>query len=227
MIRIINSKFFLITCFVLIFTVNSYAQNRMVQGIVTVFDSLSLIGANITVKSTKQIVLTDTLGGFSVVCNPNDVILVKAKGYNNQKVKLTPNIKFVAVNMKIKPGEKNKEYAIGYGSMTDREKMYALASLDNNDVDFSNYSNMYELIQGRFAGVQVSNGEIIIRGINTIQGDIAALIIIDGVNTDGQALSELSPNQVESIDILKDGAAAIYGSRGAQGVVIIKTKSDQ
>jgi TonB-dependent SusC/RagA subfamily outer membrane receptor len=199
----------------------------MVQGIVTAFDSLSLVGADIIVKSTKQVVLTDTLGGFSVLCNPNDAIVVKAKGFNNQKVKIKPNVKFVAVNMKIKQGEKNREYAIGYGNATDREKMYALLTLNNNDVDFSNYSNMYELIQGRFTGVQVSNGEIIIRGINTVQGDVAAMIIIDGVNVDGQALRELSPNQVESIDILKDGAAAIYGARGAQGVVIVKTKSGE
>lgn len=227
MTRIINSKVFLLMCFTLIFTVNSYAQSRIVHGIVTAFDSLSLTGADVMIKSTKQVVLTDTLGGFSVLCNPSDVITVKAKGFNNQKIKIKPNTKLVAVNMKIKPGEKNREYAMGYGNATDREKMYALLTLNNSDVDFSNYSSMYELLQGRFAGVQVSNGEIIIRGINTLQGDVAAMIIIDSVHADGQALSELSPSQVKSIDILKDGAAAIYGARGAQGVVIVTTKSSE
>jgi TonB-dependent SusC/RagA subfamily outer membrane receptor len=225
MTRTINSKFFLVVVIIFVFTFNSFAQDRTVQGFVTVFDSLPLIGANITVKSTKQVVFTDSVGSFSVLCSPEDIIVVKARGFSNQKVKLTSNIKFAAVNMKMKPGEKNREYAIGYGSTTDRDKMSAVANLNNKDVDFSNYSNMYELIQGRFAGVQVANGEIIIRGISTINGSNSAMIIIDGMQVESQALRSLPPNQVESIDILKDGTTAIYGARGALGVVIIKTKT--
>jgi TonB-dependent SusC/RagA subfamily outer membrane receptor len=99
-----------------------------------------------------------------------------------------------------------------------------LASLNSDDLDFSQYSNIYELIKGRFAGVQVVNGEIIIRGINSINSSSAALIVVDGVPVDGSALNSIPPVQVKSINVIKDGSSAIYGSRGANGVVLIETK---
>jgi TonB-dependent SusC/RagA subfamily outer membrane receptor len=83
---------------------------------------------------------------------------------------------------------------------------------------------MYDLIKGRFAGVQVANGQIIIRGVNSINSSTAALIILDGVPVDGSALNSIPPVQVKSINVIKDGSAAIYGSRGANGVVVIETK---
>ncbi len=202
----------------------STAQDRVIHGAVTTFDSIPLIGATIKVKSTKQEILTDSLGRFSVGCNTEDIFVVSANGFYNQKVKLTGNIKFAAINMRLKPGEKNREHAIGYGHVSDRNKLNAVASLDKDDIDFSQYSNIYELIKGRFAGVQVNNGEIIIRGINSINSSSAALIIVDGVPTDASALSSIPPIQVKSINVIKDGSSAIYGSRGANGVVIIETK---
>jgi len=108
--------------------------------------------------------------------------------------------------------------------VTDCSKLNAVANLNNDDIDFSQYTNMYELIQGRFAGVQVMNGEIIIRGVNSINSSSAALIVVDGVPSDNSILATLPPVQVKSIDILKDGSAAIYGARGSNGVVLIETK---
>ncbi|MFA5588446.1 MAG: TonB-dependent receptor plug domain-containing protein, partial [Mariniphaga sp.] len=140
------------------------------------------------------------------------------------RVKLDEKIKLAAINLKLKPGEKNREYAIGYGHVSDRDKLNALASLTSSDMDFSQYSSIYDLIKGRFAGVQVVNGEVIIRGINSINSSSAALIIVDGVPVDGSALSSIPPIQVKSINVMKDGSSAIYGSRGANGVVLIETK---
>lgn len=202
----------------------SNAQERLVHGIVTTFDSIPLIDAQVKVISSKQTVLTDTLGRFSVSTNPKDKLKVSAAGFFNQTVKLDEKIKLAAINLKLKPGEKNREYAIGYGHVSDRNKLNALASLNSGDMDFSQYSNIYDLIKGRFAGVQVVNGEVIIRGINSINSSSAALIIVDGVPVDGGALSSIPPVQVKSINVMKDGSSAIYGSRGANGVVLIETK---
>jgi TonB-dependent SusC/RagA subfamily outer membrane receptor len=209
---------------VLCLAVISNAQERIVHGLVTTFDSIPLIDAEVQVRSTKQTVLTDTLGMFSVAVNPEDRLKVSATGFFNQKVKLKEKTKFAAINLKLKPGEKNREYAIGYGHVSDRDKLNALATLNSNDLDFSQYSNIYELIKGRFAGVQVVNGEIIIRGINSINSSSAALIVVDGVPVDGSALNSIPPVQVKSINVIKDGSSAIYGSRGANGVVLIETK---
>ncbi len=215
----------LISFFVFLFTFSLNAQERVIHGMITTFDSIPLVGAEIRVKSTKQIVLSDTLGNFRVGCNLKDKLKVTANGFYNQNVKLTEKTKLVAVNLKLKPGEKNREYAIGYGHVTDGDKLNAIANLNNDDVDFSQYSDMYKLIRGRFGSVQIVNGEIIIRGMSSINSSNAALIVVDGVPSYSGVLNSLSPAQVKSISIVKDGSAAIYGSRGANGVVIIETKS--
>ena len=220
-----NKIRFLVVAFISIFlSSHSFAQDRVIHGAITTFDSIPLIGANIKVKSTKQVLQSDSLGRFSIGCDTEDVLTISANGFYTQKVKLTGNIKFAAINLKLKPGEKNREHAIGYGHVSDREKLNAVASLNKDDLDFSQYSNIYELIRGRFAGVQIVNGEIIIRGINSINSSNAALIVVDGVPSDGNALSSIPPIQVKSINVIKDGSSAIYGSRGANGVVIIETR---
>ncbi len=222
--RNISKRLFFVAA-ILVFSFYSDAQEKIIQGVVTTFDSIPIINAEVSVKGTKQKVLTDTLGRFSVMISDDDERLkVSANGFFNQKVKLNEKTKFVAVNLKIRPGEKNIQYAIGYGHVSDKDKLNALATLQNNDVDFSQYNNIYDLIKGRFAGVQVINGEIIIRGINSINSSNAALIVVDGVPVSGDALSSITPAHIKSINVLKDGGSAIYGSRGANGVVIIETK---
>jgi TonB-dependent SusC/RagA subfamily outer membrane receptor len=221
-----NTRFFktLPLLAALFFALITNAQEKNIHGVVTTFDSIPLIDAEVKVRSTKQTVLTDTLRRFSAAVNPGDRLKVTATGFFNQKVKLKEKTKFAAVNLKLKPGDKAREYAIGYGHVSDRDKLNALASLNSDDLDFSQYSNIYDLIKGRFAGVQVVNGEIIIRGINSINSSSAALIIVDGVPVDGSALSSIPPVQVKSINVIKDGSSAIYGSRGANGVVLVETK---
>jgi len=210
----------------LIFTNSLFlgAQDRIMAGRVFTFDSIPLVKANVQAKSTKQIVLTDTLGNFYISCNYDDVLKVSAEGFSNAKVKIDSKIKLAVINLKLKSGDKNREIAIGYGHVLDSEKLNAVASLNNKDADFSSFSNIFELVQGRFAGVQVVNGEFLIRGVNSINSGTYALIILDGNPVNGAILNSVPPTQVKSINIIKDGSAAIYGSRGANGVVIIETK---
>lgn len=220
-----NKNIFFISIVILVSSViQSVAQDRILHGVVTTFDSIPLIGAEIKVKSTGQELETDTLGRFSVPVVQNEVLRFKANGFYNQRVKLEDKTKFLAVNLKMKPGEKNREIAIGYGYVSDRDKLNAAAMIDNDDLDFSQYTDIYELIKGRFAGVQVQNGEIIIRGPNSFNSSNAALIVVDGVPSPGDILSTIPPIQVKSINVIKDGSSAIYGSRGANGVVLIETK---
>jgi hypothetical protein len=197
---------------------NSAAQDKSVNGIVTTFDSIALVGASIRVKSSKQVTITDSLGNFKISCKPEDIIMVSARGYYTQRVKLTPGIKLAAINLRMKSGDKNREYAIGYGKVSERDKLYAISNLNSQSTDFSSYTSIYDLVQGRFAGVMVKNNEIIIRGTKSFIGGNAALIILNGIPVDGRTLASISPSEVKSIDILKDG------SRGANGVVIIETK---
>jgi len=213
-----------ITVAVFFVVLNLNAQERVIQGRVFTFDSIPLVGAEVFVKSTKNTVKTDTLGNFTLSCKMQDQLKVSAKGFNTAKFDVDEKAKVAIINLKLKPGTKNREIAIGYGYVRDGEKLNAISNLNSNDLDFSMYSNIYELISGRFAGVQVSNGEIIIRGTNSINSGTAALIVVDGVPSSSSILNSIPPTQVKSINILKDGSAAIYGSRGANGVVLIETK---
>ncbi len=217
-------SFLVVSGFVFITSISGFAQDRVVSGRVFTFDSIPLVNANVLVKSTKQEVSTDTLGNFYVPCNFEDVLKFSARGFTTEKIKLDSVNRIVVVNLKLKPGEKNREIAIGYGYVKDADKLNAVANLNSGDMDFSQYSNMFDLIRGRFAGVQISNGEIIIRGVNSINSSSAALIVVDGVPSSGNVLSSIPPIQVKSINIIKDGSSAIYGSRGANGVVLIETK---
>lgn len=220
----------IIFCFLLIFFSVPFfsnplnAQERTVKGLVTTFDSIALINAKVTAKNSKQVVFTDTLGNFQIVCLAEEKIKVSAEGFITQNVKIDKKVKLVLVNLKLRTDPKSREIAIGYGHVKDKDKLNAVSSLENKDLDFSAYLNMFDLIRGRFAGVDIINGEVIIRGTRSLNSSNAALIVVDGMAVDQSILGTLPPNMVKSIDVLKDGGAAIYGSRGANGVVIIQTR---
>lgn len=214
----------LLTVLSLTVSISLRAQERMIRGLVTTFDSIPLIGASVIAQSTKQEVLTDSLGNFSIACKNNDKLKVLAHGFYDQNVKLTDKIKFAAINLKLKPGEKGRESAIGYGHVADADRLNAITSLNKNDFDFSHYNTIFELIKGRCPGVQViDNKYIYIRGANSTFSQNSALVLVDGTPYSMDALKSIEPSQVKSIDVIKDAGAAIYGTRGANGVILIET----
>ncbi|NQU87734.1 MAG: TonB-dependent receptor plug domain-containing protein [Mariniphaga sp.] len=209
---------------IIIFSFNfSFSQERVISGIITTFDSIPLVNAQISVKSSKLIVKSDTFGNFQVSCLPIDKLKISANGFISQNVKLNGKIKLVMVNLMLKTNPKSRDIAIGYGHVKDKDLLYAISSVENKN-DFSHYSDMFDLIKSKFPGVQVSNGEIIIRGSNSFNSSNAALIVVDGMPMGNNILESISPVEVKSIDILKDASSSIYGSRGANGVIVIQTK---
>lgn len=217
--------FRLLTVATLMWSMNLRGQERMIHGVVTTFDSIPLIGASVLAQSSKLEVLTDSSGNYAINCKNTDKLIVSAHGFYDQKVKLNGKIKFVAINLKLKPGEKGGAVAIGYGHVADANKLNAVTSLSNEDLHFSQYNTIFDLIKGRCAGVQViDNKYIIIRGINSINSkDNSALVVVDGTPLSTDALRSIQPAQVKSIDLIKDSGAAIYGTRGANGVILIET----
>jgi TonB-dependent SusC/RagA subfamily outer membrane receptor len=222
-----KNKFLLVIGFLLIFSGFSpqmKGQEKIISGIITTFDSIPLTNASVKDKSSRLVVLSDSLGRFSIPCKAGDKLQITAKGFNLYNVIINDKTKYVFVNLELKPGPKNIEYAIGYGHVREKDKLYAISSLKNGDVDFSMYNDIFELIRGRLPGVSIENGEIRIRGQRSINSSNAALIVVDGIIVDNSYLSLIPPNTVASIDVLKDASSSIYGSRGANGVVIIETK---
>ena len=216
---------FLIVCF-FAFSSISYSQERTVTGFVTTLESIAVVNAEVEVLSSKATVLTDSVGKFEVSCLINDKIKISAKGFKTQKVKIDEKTKEAYINLTFKPAEKNVELAVGYGYIKEEDKSYAISSIRNNDKNkFYMYSNMIDVIVNSSTSVEYRDGGFKIRGESSLLGSNNALIIIDGREADISQLNALPPIEVKSVDILKGAASSIYGSRGANGVIIIITKT--
>ncbi len=202
----------------------SFAQENSVNGRVYVFDSLVVMNATIKVKSSQTAYLSDSLGNFVIQCLPKDRIRVKAAGFKTRSLRIRPDDEFLRVDLKLRNSPKSAKMAVGYGHMKEKDITAAISSLRNKNDDFSMYTDMYELISGRISGVRVKGDEIIIRGRSSINMSNSALIVVDGQIMNSGVLRTISPIDVSSIEIIKDGSAAIYGTRGANGVVLITTK---
>lgn len=223
------SKFFLILLFCLIGATSTFAQSHVVHGIVHAFDSIPLIGAEVFVKSSKNSVLTDKQGNFAIECNPKDKLKISAQGFSSKNVKITDKVRVVAINLKLNhkagpPTEEMQQYAIGYGYVFEKDRTSSVSTLSKNEASFSRYSTIYDMIEGQFPGVEVRNQEIYVTRNNSFNLETSALIVLDGVIVRSDVLRNLRPVEVKNINVIKDGSAAVYGSRGANGVVIIDTR---
>jgi len=204
---------------ILFFNINALAQEKTIEGLVNTFDSIPLIGVEIKVKSTAKIFETDSLGRFQLNCRSKDKLRFRANGFVTRSVKIEPDNKYVLVNLKLKSSSESAKIAVGYGHVKNSEKLHAMMNLSNDRNDFSMYTDVFEAITGKFSGVYVRNSQIVIRGFSA-----PALIIVDGMEVTASSLSYLDVNDIQSINVLKDASASLYGSRGGNGVVVIETK---
>ena len=115
------------------------AQNRFLQGIVHTMDSIPVEGVRIQVKSTGLAYMTNTYGLFVIECGLKDELKIKADGFYGRNVKIEDNFKFVAINLKIKPGNEQVSYSIGYKNIKDSENTSAISSISYKDTDFNRY----------------------------------------------------------------------------------------
>lgn len=112
---------------------------------------------------------------------------------------------------------------MGYGKVSKKTNTYSVSSVKTKDSDLATYANIFEYLRGRVAGVDVRpDNSIVIRGINTINGNTDPLFIVDGIEV--ADISNIPPQEIKSISVLKDASASIYGSRGGNGVILITLK---
>jgi len=203
-----------------------------VSGIVTDINGQPLIGVNILVKGSSQGTTTDLDGRFTLeVEDENDVLVISYIGYQSKEVPLEGRSE-VEIVLEEDVSELDEVVVIGYGSMKKSDLTGAVSSISAEDLAESPSSNLIEQSQGRLAGVDIvkSNGapgsgtQIRIRGNRSINASNEPLFVIDGIPTT-LSINDFNPNDIESLEVLKDASAvAIYGSRGANGVVLITTK---
>jgi len=198
------------------------AQTTAISGKVTGFTTFPLKNIHITSKKAKTEATTSEKGTFTIVCYPNDVLIFEANSCLKLKKKIKNPNDSVIVNMIFKTDKKSKEYAIGYGIIKEENLTYGISSQSNNNNDFGMYTNVYDLIKAKFPEVSIENNEFIIRGKKSLNSSNSALIVLDDIVVND--ISSLSPSNIKSISILKDSATSAYGSRGANGVILITTK---
>ena len=199
-----------------------FAQNRVVHGKLTVFNTYPVQNVEVTAKKAKTAITTDSLGQFSIVCFENDIIKIKPKTFRPVNKKVGPDTDSLFINLLFIDSKSNRERAVGYGYINEDDLLYGVSHLEQENNDFCSYSNILDLIRGRFSGVMVRGVNIYIRGSGSFSGQTQALYIVNGVSTG--SIDWIQPCQIKSIDILKDSNAAIYGARGGNGVVIIETR---
>ncbi|MEG2514650.1 MAG: SusC/RagA family TonB-linked outer membrane protein, partial [Bacteroidaceae bacterium] len=205
------------------------AQSIQLKGTVNDSSNQPLIGASIVEQGTTNGIITDLDGHFTLQVNPQASIVISYVGYISQTIKLNGK-KELTVTLKDNSQMLEETVVIGYGSMKKSDMTGAISSVDVEDLAKRATTNPAEALQGKIAGVNIQKAggnagagvKVRIRGVKSM-GDNEPLYIIDGFPG---SISSVNPADIESMEVLKDGAAAaIYGSVAASGVIIITTKN--
>lgn len=216
------------------------AQQMQVSGVVTDENQLGLPGANIVIKGTTVGTVTDIDGKFSIqVPSPNSILVISYLGYLSQEVTVGGKSDF-QIQLEVDIDQLDEVVVTGYGTQRKIETTGSISSVKSAEILQTPVVNVAQGLQGRVAGLQVvqnsaapgGNVSVRVRGTNSIRGSSEPLFIVDGVQfnngggvNDLSPLSTINPNDIASVEVLKDASStAIYGARGANGVVIITTK---
>ena len=222
-------------------TTSMFAQegNKNITGTV-IFEATGegVPGASVVIKGTTQGVITDLEGNFRLQAATGDILVISFLGY--QEVELTVGAEnHYNVSMKEDVTQLDEVVKIGYGTMKRSDLTGSVVSVSSDEIERANATTFDQVLQGRAAGVLVTQNTgqpgggvtVQIRGINSLNGDTEPLYIIDGIPVSGytgdntNALATINPNDIASIELLKDASStAIYGTQASNGVVLITTK---
>ena len=221
----------LLFCFVMAVS-PAYAQNTTVKGVVR--DAMGpTAGATVVQKGTNNGTITDLDGNFEISVPSNAVLVISFVGLDSQEIPVAGK-KFIEVTL-----EGNEELeevvVVGYGTQKKSDITGSVASVDKARLSKLPVTNVLQAVQGATAGVTISQGSSIpgdapsalVRGRNSINAGTGPYIVVDGVpiSKSGGSLNDINPGDIESMEILKDASAtAIYGTNGANGVILITTK---
>ncbi len=216
-------------CTLFLMTSAEIAAQRTVTGVVTDDRGEALLGANVLEKGTLNGTITDIDGSYSITVGDGATLQFSFTGFTDQEVVVGNQS---VINIILEAGTILDEVVVtGYGTQKAREVTSAITSIKAADFNKGNVNTVSQLLQGKVPGLSISRPgsnpnagfNIRLRGLSTIGASTEPLIVIDGVL--GGDLSSIEPQDIASLDVLKDGsAAAIYGTRGASGVILVTTK---
>lgn len=225
-------KILFIICLFCLSTI-SFAQNgKEVTGTVTSGADLeSILGATIQILNTNRASVTDLDGNFKILASPEDVLVISSLGFKTQNIIVGNKTSFEVI-MQEDQETLDEVIVVAYGKSSRSNLTNSVSQLKNENLDELTYSGVGDALKGKLAGVQVKNTsgqvgdapEISIRGLSSITASGTPLIVVDGFPI-ADALEFINPSSIKSIEVLKDASsAALYGSRGANGVILVTTK---
>ena len=219
--------------FILFFSFNSFSQNTFkITGKVTDDAGNPLSGVSVTVKGKTVGTTTGTDGGFELnVPSGKSILVISSVGFTDQEIDINNRS---VINVSLVTGVSNLEdvVVVGYGTRKKSDVTGSVAGINQKEIRSRPVDNALMAMQGKVAGVDITSnerpgqiGSINIRGVRSLTASNTPLFVVDGIPLSTGGIDYLNPNDIESIDVLKDASAtAIFGSRGANGVVIVTTK---
>lgn len=225
-------KFLFVALFALV-SLTAMAQNKSISGIVVDQLGEPIIGASIIVEGTTNGTITDFDGNFTIQDVPENAQLkVSYIGYITQSLAVKGTSSF-RITLDEDMQLLNEVVVVGYGVQKKSDLTGAVVSVGAKEIEARPVTNALQAMQGRMAGVDITSserpgelGQVRIRGVRSVNATNEPLYVVDGMPIMGtNAMASINPRDIESIDVLKDASAtAIYGSRGANGVIIVTTK---
>ena len=222
-------RLFLLTLLLGVFFSNAFSQETVISGKVTSTTGDPLAAVSVVVKGTKKGTSTDNNGNFSLnVGNPNATLVVSSSGYNKQEISLNGR-NSITISLATSSTQLEQVVVIGYGTANKRDLTGSIVKISGKEVSDKPNTNPIASLQGKVPGLSVVNSgtpgqapDIRIRGTVSI-GQVHPLYVVDGIFNDN--IDYINPNDIESIEILKDPSSlAIFGVKGATGVIAITTK---
>jgi len=201
-------------------------QTRVVHGVLTAYNKYPVANIEVMAKKSKATTVSDSLGNFSIVCKEKDVLKMKPETFKMISRSVNKNTDTIKINLVFMDSKKNRDLAVGYGYMEKEDLTFAADHMQQENNEYCNFSNIYELLKGKFPGVQVDGTSgsyrVFVRGSQSINASNEVLFIVDGSPSGN--VSSLHPCNIKSIDVIKDGMTSMYGARGANGVILVETK---
>ncbi|MFC5625604.1 SusC/RagA family TonB-linked outer membrane protein [Algoriphagus winogradskyi] len=212
---------------------SSFAQSITVKGkVVSEDDNEPVPGALVSVKGTQSGTVTDIDGGFTIQASVGETLVVSFIGFTTNEVVVTQNSTDILVTLKYSTSDLSEVVVVGYGSQIKKELTGAIQSVSEKELKDLPVSSVAQKLQGRLAGVQINQTtgkpgqgmNVRIRGQLSVSGGSSPLYVVDGFPITGD-INALNPDEIQEITVLKDAAStSLYGSRAANGVVLITTK---
>lgn len=218
--------------FFLICAAGAFAQNITVKGrVVKESDGQPVARASVSVKGTSNGVTANDNGDFEISVPPNATLVITGIGLESQEIRVNGRTS-LAISMSIRDRGMDEAIVVGYGSQRKKDVTGAIVSVSEKALREVPVANLQQALQGRAAGLEIqragnqpgASAQIRIRGVRSITGSNEPLVVLDGIPWEG-TLNDINPDDIASVDILKDASStAIYGSRGANGVILLTSK---